>query len=501
MLIPALDQFVQTVQDNQGPSLRNRNNPFPQGLDKFAPQAVAPPIAPAPGESDYQRGDELQSQAQGMQTQAYGMTPPHPRSVAFRTKDLIALAGALFAGKHAGAFLQGYMGAKQEKAQADSQYELNQFLSGQKAKLSQAQGLETQANQFFRRGDMKLKEAGDTTRNDQTNARILQGIQMGIAGREKINTDDNAAAAERLKIKGTLDERKLTLGTLSRAANNQNLDPSVREIFGRQAAQMLTNDPELVDAMAKSMGKPSAANINAQNNTDRTVALVANLEKRGRMLEKEIGAFDRREADRIWKLDTDTTNIEKDNDRADKIFGVTAIAENNKNANAIMGDAQSAANAIRSGKDELEKQINAARASRAKLEGDSEEAKGLDQLIADLEKRWQAKSKALSHYKNIWSRAKAQIKEVTPIPIGYTIDPNTGQPMFSSNNQPTLPTDHNGRPLTGKALEAWQRTGGASPPKPFNPPAPGGGGKGRNAVAPANANVRVTAVRRGKGNK
>jgi hypothetical protein len=464
-------------------------------------------MAPAPGESDYQRGDELQSQAQGMQTQAYGMTPPHPRSVAFRTKDLIALAGALFAGKHAGAFLQGYMGAKQEKAQADSQYELNQFLSGQKAKLSRAQGLETQANQFFRRGDMKLKEAGDTTRNDQTNARILQGIQMGIAGREKINTDDNVAAEKRLTIKGTLDERKLRLGTLSRAANNQNLDPSVREIFGRQAAQMLTDDPELVDAMAKSMGKPSAANINADNNTKRANAYVENLKKRGKIYDKQFEYYDRTTLAGLKKIDADITNIEKDNDRADKIFGVTAIAENNKNANAIMGDAQSAANAIRSGKDELEKQINAARANRAKLEGDSEEAKALDQLIADLEKRWQTKSKALSHYKNIWSRAKAQIKEVTPLPTGYTIDPNTGQPMFDPNNQPNFPTDQNGRPLTGKALEAWQRTGGAAPPqppapinRPVNPPpAPGGGGKG--GTAPVNANVRVTAVRRGKGNK
>jgi len=187
MVVPQLDGFFGAIEEIQGnqPSLRNRNNPVEwqsivEGFTAPAPKQMAP------GEMEYGQGDQFMNQAQTLNNKALGMKAPAPRAPAFRTTDLLALVGAALAGKHAPQFLQGYLGGKQQKAQQDTQYELQQFLSGQKAVMGEADALESQAKQMYGRGDRAVTrgfQAEESERARQAREDNLRYQQAAIDNR------------------------------------------------------------------------------------------------------------------------------------------------------------------------------------------------------------------------------------------------------------------------------------------------------------------------------
>jgi len=443
--------------DEPKPSLRNPNN---RGFTPAGPnfvETLGAVMAPNDGsEAMYQKSESERMRGRGLETQAFGMKEPGAVAPAFRTADLIVPLLALLFGDKAPQVLAGGLQAKMQKAQADTEYGVRNFQMGQNRLMSQAKEAYGAADDYRRSGDTIVRDQGQTLRNREDEAASMARTLALIAGRDKANTDDNAAAAERARIKGTLDERKLRLGALSRAANNQSLDPSVRETFGRQVAQMLTDDPELVEAMAASMGKPSAANINATTGVKRQAAAESLSEKRGRMIDKQIGVFDVREADRVKLFEKRLADIEADNVRAD---AYNSRAEKNASGltprdqavrlGKLMADARATANTIRGEVKSLSYQFT--QAKNAEIKATDEDKKKLHRAEQTrIDGLIKAKELAIKHYQNLYAQARdAKVtynSSDTAKPMA--IDPKTGKEKPDKGFNPTVKPARGGLEIT-----------------------------------------------------
>jgi len=120
---------------SQSPTQTTEQNPM---------KALEPLMAGLEGAGAEQRNQASQyrQQSRNASQAAYDIEAPNSTAPAFRTADAIGLGLlALVSGRHFDKALMGYMGAKNQKAEADTQAALQEFGMRQKSMLSQAQNL------------------------------------------------------------------------------------------------------------------------------------------------------------------------------------------------------------------------------------------------------------------------------------------------------------------------------------------------------------------------
>lgn len=174
-------------------------------------KALEPLMAGLEGAGAEQRNQASQyrQQSRNASQAAYNIESPGSTAPAFRTADAIGLGLlALLSGRHFDKALAGYMGAKQQKAEADTQAALQAFGMRQKSMLSQAQNLAGMADDADAIAAKKEQLAqqkfatsasflGSRMNNEDTNARAVWQTVANIKDRkEREQNTRNLLAAQ-----------------------------------------------------------------------------------------------------------------------------------------------------------------------------------------------------------------------------------------------------------------------------------------------------------------
>jgi len=157
-----------------------------QTTEKDPMKALEPLMAGLEGAGAEQRNQASQyrQQSRDASQAAYNIEAPNSTAPAFRTADAIGLGLlALVSGRHFDKALMGYMGAKNQKAEADTQAALQAFGMRQKSMLSQAQNLAGMAD-----------DADAIAAKKEQLAQQKFATSASFLGRRLDNQDNNARA-------------------------------------------------------------------------------------------------------------------------------------------------------------------------------------------------------------------------------------------------------------------------------------------------------------------
>lgn len=233
------------------------------------------------GAGNRQTADRYRQQARDTSQQAYEMQAPGPVSPAFRTTDAIGLALlAAMSGRHFDKALAGYLGAKNQKAEQDTQAALQSFGMKQKAMLSQANNYGGMADDADRQAshaeDLAQRQFGTAATflsSRMNNANTVSGANSraalgGFVGLKKANIGADAKI-EAAKIKSESDiarDKAKMFGTLAKQT------PEGRKTWARANGY--------TEAQAEAIGSMSPAELLAQGRAAKIPYEIKDLQSR-----------------------------------------------------------------------------------------------------------------------------------------------------------------------------------------------------------------------------
>jgi hypothetical protein len=406
-----------------------------------------------------------------------------------QTQQFIASLGALFDPRNAGQI----MDLPTQNAQTDYEYKVKDAMRRYqmnnqdyeaKVELAKAilQNAEKEAAQAIASNQTGYKEYAQDVRNQRTTKQSEENMLAAIAGRADLAKTDRETRMAIINAQLIGRSKQQLMGIALQAADPLEREAAAIKLYDLDGT--IVTPPKTTGAQKKI--EQGADKIKIAR--DKVAALIESSKWKNRLTAEQIntlkekGKYIKPEAlsrigQRLASIKNYDSMIGSRGVRDGMMADAMTLRKNGQGIEGLRAELYQAGTSIRA----LDKQI-----------ADAQEA-GDAETVAALQDERELNQQSYDDAKQILAGIYSQYNLPVPIKPGK-IPGTTGNKDFDFILGLTGKDDGTVKPLP--APGGNYKPGGFNPTPPVNPPpAPGGG------TAPVNANVRVTAVRRGKGNK